>query len=294
MNKRVLRGGVTIGILLVLFWKISFSHVIRIIMETDPIPLIVSTPLIALLYAFRTAKWQMMLRYVGIETDFMHNYKSVMKGMFYGLATPGRAGELARALLFEKKSAVFATVVWEKITDAFFVVLLCAFSLLFFFQNWSLFLLITGAALAVILTSMILIHGKTISYITSLFAIPLTASQDYFIYSRRFAKDMPLNAKMMIPTIAYYADCFGIAFLILRALNPSLPAMLIFSLPIIILLGNVPISFSGIGVREMVTSITFHAVGADPAYGASYGFLLFFMITVIPGLVGGVLHYCET
>ena len=292
MNKKI-RFMITILILVFLFWKISLAEVLSILEKTNLLYLLLTTPLISSLYVIRTLKWEIMLRAVHIETHFIRDMIYLLKGMFYGLATPGRAGELGRALFFEQKPAVFATVVWEKITDVMVLLVLSMISLLFFFTDPFLFWLTVALGIIIFGMTVILIHTKTILYLTSLFMIPTGSSQEYLTYTRRCAYDLKLNLWLFALTMFYYTICFVIGYIVLYAIQPALSPLLIFSLPLIILLGNIPITLSGIGIREAVTSIAFHSLGAEAVYGASYAFLLFFLITVIPGLVGGVLHQYE-
>lgn len=291
--KKSIRLLITVLILGIVFWKISLKQVIEILLSVNLIYLIISIPFIVILYMFRTWKWEIMLHKVGIYTSFSHNYKTLLKGMFYGLATPGRAGELARAMYFDNKSVVFATVVWEKASDAIFVAILCFISTMIFFPDGNLMKLTIISSILVLLASFVLLNNRIMLYVASWFPIPKEYSMDYITYSRKFATDLKLNIKMLIPTILYYTNCFIIAYWLLKAIDAALPAYLIFSFPLIILIGNLPISFSGIGVREGITGIIFGIAKFDPAYGVTYGMLLFLMATVLPGLIGGVLHYIE-
>ena len=291
--KKWIRLLITLLILTIVFLKISIKEVIKILLSVNIAYLAISIPFIFMLYIFRTWKWEIMLHKVGIYTSFSHNYKTLLKGMFYGLATPGRAGELARAMYFDNKSMVFATVVWEKASDAIFVSILSLISIVIFFPNGNLMWLTIIASILVVIASLILLSEKIMLYIASWFPIPKEYSKEYVSYSRKFATDIRLNAKMLIPTVLYYTNCFVIGYWLLRAISPTLPAYLIFSFPLIILIGNLPISFSGIGVREGITGIIFGIANVDPAYGVTYGMLLFLMATVMPGLIGGVLHHFE-
>lgn len=284
---------ITIIILLLLFWKISLTQVMSVLQKTNIVLLFLTIPLVTLLYIIRTLKWEMMLHAVSVDSNFMRDMIYLLKGMFYGLATPGRAGELGRALFFDQKPAVFATVVWEKITDILVLLFLSIISLLLFFNDPFLFWLTVVLCIIILGMTIILVHTRTILYLTNLFMIPTDSSQEYLTHTRRCAQDLKLNVWLFAMTILYYAICFVIAYIVLYAIQPTLSPLLVFSLPLIILLGNIPISLSGIGVREAVTSIAFHTLGAEAVYGVSYAFLLFFLITVIPGLVGGVLHHYE-
>ncbi len=64
------------------------------------------------------------------------------------------------------------------------------------------------------------------------------------------------------------------------------PARLVLSFPIIPLLGNLPITFSGLGLREHVSAALFRGIGADTAAGPAFSLSLFTVATLVPGLLG--------
>ena len=84
----------------------------------------------------------------------------------------------------------------------------------------------------------------------------------------------------------YYAFNFAAAFLLLRDLAPGAPARLVLSFPIIPLLGNLPIAFSGLGLREHISATLFDGIGAGAATGPAFSLLLFTVSTLLPGLLG--------
>ena len=84
----------------------------------------------------------------------------------------------------------------------------------------------------------------------------------------------------------YYAFNFAAAFLLLRDLAPGAPARLVLSFLIIPLLGNLPIAFSGLGLREHISATLFNGIGAGAATGPAFSLLLFTVSTLLPGLLG--------
>jgi hypothetical protein len=60
----------------------------------------------------------------------------------------------------------------------------------------------------------------------------------------------------------------------------------VLSFPIIPLLGNLPIAFSGLGLREHISATLFDGIGAGAATGPAFSLLLFTVSTLLPGLLG--------
>jgi uncharacterized membrane protein YbhN (UPF0104 family) len=100
-------------------------------------------------------------------------------------------------------------------------------------------------------------------------------------------KHRPLMGGVLLITASYYAINYIIGYFILLALNVDVIAVI--TIPIIILIGNVPITISGLGLRESVGAVCFTLLGGEGTYGFSFSLILFGIITLIPGLAGYIL-----
>jgi hypothetical protein len=84
----------------------------------------------------------------------------------------------------------------------------------------------------------------------------------------------------------YYAFNFAAGVLLLRDLVARVPPTLLLGFPIIPLLGNLPIAFSGLGLREQVSAALFAPLGAGAAAGPAFSLAWFTVATLVPGVVG--------
>ena len=91
-------------------------------------------------------------------------------------------------------------------------------------------------------------------------------------------------SKTVLSTVWYYTLSYVIGYLILLSLN--IDTFAVITLPIIVLIGNMPITISGLGLRESVAALCFVLLGIDGMYGFSFSLIQFGIITLIPGLVG--------
>jgi len=89
-------------------------------------------------------------------------------------------------------------------------------------------------------------------------------------------------------TLAYYVVNTVVFWLVLMSISPSINPVIALSLPLIIIMGNVPISISGLGVRELVSVTVFSAFGDSAAYGFSASLILYLLTSLLPGLVGSL------
>ena len=91
-------------------------------------------------------------------------------------------------------------------------------------------------------------------------------------------------SKVALLTICYYLIAYISAFFLLLALDANTLAVI--SLPLIVLMGNIPITISGLGLRESVATILFILLGEEGAYGFSFSILIFLTFTLLPGVLG--------
>ncbi|WP_279385206.1 lysylphosphatidylglycerol synthase domain-containing protein [Methanosarcina barkeri] len=90
-------------------------------------------------------------------------------------------------------------------------------------------------------------------------------------------------------TLGYYLLNLLVYWIVIKSLNPALNSLLTFSLPIVVVLGNFPISISGFGVREFVSVTIFKLLNESSAYGFSCSIVLYFLTTLLPAIFGFIL-----
>ncbi len=86
--------------------------------------------------------------------------------------------------------------------------------------------------------------------------------------------------------VFFYVLNFASAWLLLRAVTPVHAAQLAPLFPLVILLGNLPVAFGGLGLREQVAAFAFARLGAPAAAGPAFSLLWFAVITLVPALAG--------
>jgi uncharacterized membrane protein YbhN (UPF0104 family) len=108
---------------------------------------------------------------------------------------------------------------------------------------------------------------------------------------RKLLYSYPVVGKSVLLSILYYCICYLICFFI--CLSAGFNPIVLITFPIIILMGNIPITISGLGLRESVGSLLFIYLGDTAANGFVFAFLIFIIITLIPGIFGYILSMKE-
>ena len=282
----LLKIGLTILLSIVLFKKINLFEVMDILSSLHLSYLVIAIFFVPILYIIRTYKWSILLDSIKIKKPFVNLFKILIIGVFYGLVTPGKVGEIGRAFhLDEKKSVTIPTILIEKIIDIVILVLLSLLTVIFFFNDYSAFkYIILICAFVVLLGTWLLTKKRFIYLITKPFKIKDENVDIYVDKFMKLVKDKGVMFKVTILTICYYLIVYILATFLLLSLDVNTLAVI--TLPLIILLGNVPITISGLGLRESVATICFILLGENGAYGFSFSILLFLSITLLPGIFG--------
>jgi uncharacterized membrane protein YbhN (UPF0104 family) len=222
-----------------------------------------------------------------VRISLAESYRLTLLGTFYGLVTPGRVGEFARVLhLGLPRSRTMPTVLWDRLGDVLLLELLSipAFVLL---DAWHGPLLI--GYLLVVMATVVLVAALDSGRVLELVARLVPRARVWIERWGSGATGVLRSAAFvrgLMGGLFFYALNFLGAFLLMRELTPASPAALALIFPVIVLLGNLPLAFGGLGLREQVAASAFARFGTSAAAGPVFSLLWFAVITVLPGLIG--------
>jgi uncharacterized protein (TIRG00374 family) len=285
----VLKIFLTIILLGIIFSKISPFEVLRILSSLDPVYLAGALLLVPALIILRTLRWNLFLDHCGIVLSFLASLKILLIGTFYGLVTPGHFGEIGRVFhISERKAITLPTVILEKGTDLCTLIGLSALTVLVFFPgNIGFVIPIALCFVAVTAGFLLLSDEKIIGLIAKSAGIGKDDSQQFSNALQSMAGNMPLMATSFILSLMYYAVAGLIGYLV--AVSAGFNPVVFITIPLIVLIGNIPLTIAGLGLRESVGSLAFSILGENAADGFVFAFMLFLTISVFPALVGYVL-----
>jgi len=276
----------TLALLGALILKLNLFEIVRIFLSLNPFYLIVALFLVLVLYMIRTLRWNLFLRSFSITIPFLQLFKVLLIGTFYGLVTPGKIGELGRAYhISEKKVLTIPTIIMEKLVDICMLVILSLLTIVFFFQNnpvMQIGIFICG--ISTILGILLLINKKIMIFLTRFLNIDQDSCEQFVENFRFLLHNYPLVGYSFFISLIYYFVAYVVGYLVI--LSAGFDPIVLITLPIIVLIGNIPITVSGLGLRESIGSIAFVYLGETAANGFVFSFTLFVLISLIPGLCG--------
>lgn len=278
---------VSVVLLVVLARKVPLHDAAEAFGRVSPVTLVTAVSLTMVGYIGRARRWSLLLGRCGIALSALKSYQLTLVGTFYGMLTPGRVGEFARILHVRgPRSATLPSVVWDRVADVLILESLCVPAFVFV-PAWRGPLLWAYLGLVVFTIAAVLVLGSPSASSLAGRVVPFLAGP-----AGRWGENSRtlLQGGSSVASFAwggfFYVFMYAAAWLLLRDLAPSTSPRLLLGLPVIPLLGNLPVALGGLGLREHVSASVFGQFGAGATTGAVFSLLLFSVSTLIPGLLG--------
>lgn len=135
----------------------------------------------------------------------------------------------------------------------------------------------------------VITNEKVVTLIFGLFSKKSEFKENYIKTIKEITRNKKAIFSVSALTLVYYLLNLLVYWIVIKSLNPELNGLLTFSLPIVVVLGNFPISISGFGVREFVSVTIFKLLNESSAYGFSCSIVLYLLTTLLPAVFGFML-----
>jgi len=257
-------------ILAYIFYSLDIEKIISAFLSINPMFLVYSLLLTIPLLLIRNMTWQIILKEQNITVGFFYSLKVYLIGVFYGSITPGFSGQLMRVpYLKEKTKEPYGKLFINTIIETFV-------------HSFSLYaMMIIGALLMIGMIPELLPITLAVFFIFCFLAVYFTKKEwgekffkiliVYFIPKKlkihlnafvgSFYRDFPRFHMMILPYILgviTWIIVFSQEYLILMGLGLDIPYfMFLLLFPIANVAGFIPITFAGLGTRELTAILLF-------------------------------------
>jgi uncharacterized protein (TIRG00374 family) len=263
-------------------------------------PLAIAALLNVLNIHLKVVRWQVILRVRGIHYGTRRAWGSFLTSLYLGMLTPGRVGDVLRARYLKHDLDVpyaegVASVVVDRLCDLYVLVVFVAVGCVRFapvLAGGLAWITWAGVAATALGPLVLVIPGVAEAVLGRAFArlSPERGEAGLARFLAAVRANVGRSLWITIPlTVLTFAVNYLQGFLIARAIG--LP-MTFFDatclLAIASLLGLLPISVSGVGVRELFFSLAFPMLGFSAGAGVTFGLLVFFVIYLVIVAVGFV------
>lgn len=257
-------------ILVYIFYSLDVHKINDAFLSIEPIFVIYALLLTIPLLLIRNATWQIILREQKITIDFFYSLKIYLIGVFYGSITPGYYGQLMRVPYLKIKTGEpFGKLFINTIIETF----IHSFSLFGMMIIGALTVLGTLPELLPVTIIWILCFALLAVYFTKKewgekffriiisYLIPKKIKPHLSAFVDTFYSDFPRFRTMILPYFLgalTWIIVFSQEYMILLGLGLEIPYLVFLLLfPIANTAGFIPITFAGLGTRELTAIFIF-------------------------------------
>lgn len=308
-KKLIFKIGLTLGILLfvIIRFSVNLSSLLREIVDYKYILFALIIP-IFILPVISANRWKLFLKQVSINESISSLIKINMISIFQGLILPSSQGQDFMRIFYiekrhpENRGYAGATIIIERMIG---FVVLCIMSLsfsIFFveFPNRKVILLVLGIITIVLFLIITLFLNKEYceriskknfsnKYISKVFSYlnKLYRAIAYFPYRKVLFSSILLICIFQLSTIT-------VVYFIFKACGYNIPLYQHISIyPIISILSMLPITISGLGIREGFFVYFYSHLGISSDSLVIMSLLNFMIIVLTPTLLGFVISLFE-
>ena len=292
-----------LGILLLILSRLNLAAAAAALARTRWGYLLLALAANPLLFGLKAQRWRALLRMQGVDYGQGDAFLAFLAGLFLGLVTPGRVGEMGKALYLKQDCALplsegMANVLVDRLFDLYTILILGTAGLIWFrlLPGWALILIVSGTLGALLMPPALLSErlagwGLALARRTPFlnrYDAPLTGAVGRFQRGLRPLLQPGLIAPLAL-TLAAYALFFGQGRALALALDlPVGTGYLAVCLSVAGVITLLPISFSGLGTRDAVLIALFAPLGIAAEEAVAYSTLFFLTFYVGGGLLGAL------
>ncbi len=292
---------VVIGIALFVYIlsRVGLRSIAEVMLSADPWYLLLLIPLLAANVLTKGLKWKEIIRAHSTDYPILSSCKIFLIGLFTGLVTPARAGDIIRVFYLRKSNNIstakaVSTVFIDRLLDIITLVVLLGISVavlgtyisipLYFSLFTFLFLIAFFVAMKRGLIE------KVLKFLFSLFAPEKyrPALREFYHNAKNSDKGLILTAFLL--GLVTWGLTIGEGYLIVLSLGLKIPiSYLALSIPIITIVEILPISISGMGTREATCIFLFSLIGIKADEAVAFSLLYALLTYWFLGVIGAVL-----
>jgi uncharacterized protein (TIRG00374 family) len=272
-------------------------------------PLFLSLALYPGLVAVKAWRWNLLMRDLGIEAPPLgYSMKLYMIGQFAGGATPGQAGDFIKAWYLRESgrplAATLFSILLDRLFDFLVMALLSLLGLIAFLHLFSRELrgpiLVTtlcfAAAMVLAVLALVSRHRREWLMVSAQRLAPRRVRGQLERLRGQLARlDMrpALMGASLLATLVGAAWAMGRLWLLFRAMDVVIPlTVLVTSAALVSIVQTLPISFSGVGLRDaiLIPVLASYGYERDKALALSALFLLLTLEQILVGFLVSLRH----
>jgi glycosyltransferase 2 family protein len=287
-------------LVIVLFRIRKERDALSTLLTADLLPLALALTLNVANNWLKVLRWDVLLAARGHHYGRMRAWTSFLSSVYVGMLTPGRVGDVLRAQYLKHDLGMpyaegIAVIVVDRLCDLYVLLGFVAVGVARFSTVLAgdLAVITWGGVIVTTLVPLaLLVPGVAQRMMRALYrklpGSPPSDGFDRFVVALRGQSIHHLARAVLLTTLAFGIN-YAQGFLLARAMHLDISFFdVVCLLAIASLLGLLPISVSGVGVREVFFALVFPVLGYSAATGVVYGIGVFLIIYVAVTAMGFV------
>jgi uncharacterized protein (TIRG00374 family) len=290
-------------LLIWLVWRFADLHTLAdTLARARAWPLVIAVALDAVVIHAKLWRWRSLLRSAGVSLSVSRAYMAFLPSLYLGLATPGRVGDALRIQYLKRDHAVgyadgLAVSIIDRLCDVYVLLAFVALGIVHLARTASIpFAQTTWLAVAAVAIAPAFLFVRRVAepaaqWLYGRFSKgQIHEGLSVFFDALRGQIGWNLVGPALLTVLAFLTN-YVQAWLVANALGIDLSFIDVSALVAISsLLSLLPISISGVGVRESFFALVFPAFGLAATLGIAFG-LGFFAVVYVPTLVLGFIAW---
>jgi uncharacterized protein (TIRG00374 family) len=289
------------ALLVFVLWRLEGAGaVLAALRPEDAAPIVAAMLLNALNYYFKVLRWDVLLAARGYTYSRLRAWTSFLSSGYVGLMTPGRVGDLLRTQYLRHDLGMpyadgIALLAVDRLCDLYVLLAFAAVGIVFFGAalTGDLALVTWLGVAATALGPLLLFMPGLLRRAAAVIYRKMPGEPDIADFDRFLAGLKHQRVHHIVRAVFWTVLAFGINYLqgymLAQALHIELAVLdVVCLLAVSSLLGLLPVSVSGLGVRELFFSLAFPLLGYSAEAGVIYGLGVFLVIYVAAVAMGFV------
>lgn len=288
-------------LLVIVLWRLDDPAALYRSVRDANLPLLLAATLLnPLNIHLKVVRWRVMLKHRGIHYPLKRAWLAFLTGAYLAMLTPGRVGDILRVQYLKRDLDVsypegLASVVMDRFCDLYVLAAFVGVAAVHFGPvlapelAWATWLCVAGTVLLP-LASLLpglpeKVLGRVFRTVGARFG-GLEGGFQRFFTALRANFGWSLTITLPLTTLAFIVNYVQGA-MIARAMGIDITFFDVTCLlAIASLLGLLPISLSGVGIREAFFAVIFPALALTAEQGVSFGLLVFAIIYIAITIAG--------
>jgi len=299
-----------IGILIFFYilFSLEIDKIIDAFLSINPIFIIFSITLTIPRVIIRNYAWQLIQKEQKITMGFFTSLKIFLIGYFYGSITPGFIGQIMRVPYMKEKTGepygkLFVNTFIETIIHTLSLYGMMVIGALLVLETIPELFHITTIWLIILALILLFFikkeRGEKLFFTLIKYLFPKKLKNQFNKFVGTFYSDFPKIKKLITPLILgifTWIIIFSQEYIIVIALGLNIPYLYFLLLfPIANTAGFIPITFAGLGTRELTSILIFSTLYAVSKEEVFVFTIVGFIITdLFTGFIGFILSLTET